>query len=136
MPANLEGYVAFLDLLIPWAKEGCVPEAMILRRLCDWAMVGGFPSGAFITVTGDPVDPFDMFMSCRAAENGFGNGVSLGGSTEHNPLWGLQYLVGVIVSIQDVLAFCDRTDTIPPPPYGRRWGRVRADLKYRKHHSP
>ena len=61
-----------------WAKQGAVPRAMILRRLGDWAMAGAFPSGAFLTATGDPADPFDMFMSCRIAQDGLGNGVTLG----------------------------------------------------------
>lgn len=68
MTAGLAGFVPLLGLVSPWAKQGSVPSAMVLRRICDWGLTDVFPVGAFVTKTGDEVDPFDLYVSCRALE--------------------------------------------------------------------
>jgi len=103
MLADPGGYVPLLALARHWAAAARVPPEMVLRRLCDWAMVGAFRAGAFVTRRGDPVDPFDMFVSCRAADEGLGGGVSLGHYKQYGNLQGPELLAGVIVSIQDLV---------------------------------
>jgi hypothetical protein len=59
-------YISLLALAADWGAEAGVPRELVLRRLCEWAMAGAFPEGAFITATGAQVRPFDIYMSFRA----------------------------------------------------------------------
>src|SRR5689334_11751038 len=102
MPAGLAGYVPLLGLVSPWAKQGSVPSAMVLRRICDWGLTDVFPVGAFVTKTGDKVDPFDLYVSCRALEAGDRDPMDLG--TQERAVRGRECLEDVYVSIQDMLA--------------------------------
>jgi DNA-binding winged helix-turn-helix (wHTH) protein len=136
MPADLAGFVAFLALVPPWAAQGGMPPEMVLRRLCDWAMSEAFPPASFVTLSGEPANPFDIFMSGRALGSGLGVGVSLGDNVHYGDQWGANYLAGVVVSIRDVLTFCRQTDTVPPWPVQGRWRRTWTALRGRKHLAP
>src|SRR5947208_11602482 len=94
-------YIPFLALPAEWAIAAGMPKEMVLRRLCEWAVVGAFPPGAFVTLTGDQVDPFDIYMSFRAAETAHGT-INLGGYTMHDSRWGLGLLMSALVTAQGV----------------------------------
>lgn len=108
-----------LALAEVWASVAGTPPEMVLRNLCDWAMVGAFPDDALVTATGDRVDPFDLFMSRKALSAGL-NGVELDGIETHNPKWGASFLQDVFVSEAGLWAFCERTKTAMPSTWSRR----------------
>jgi hypothetical protein len=130
-----------LALALDWATEAGMPKELVLRRLCEWAVAGAFPEGAFITATGASVKPFDIYMSFRAAADTGGvlnPGIHLDRVTHYNSndQWGIHVLSEVLVTAQDILAFCERTNTLAPPSLLRGFRRVWARRDQRKHLAP
>lgn len=140
MSAERTTYVHFLALAYDWAVEAGMPKELVLRRLCEWAMAGAFPEGAFIKATGTQVAPFDIYMSFRSIEQGVGSlglgGVVLGGWEIFKPGWSIDFLSEVLLSTQDVLAFCERTNTLAPPMLLRGFIRFWAQRDQSKHLAP
>jgi hypothetical protein len=136
MAAGQDGYVPFLWLASAWAAGANVPEKMVLRRLCDWAMADGFPPGALTTKFGGAVDLFDVFM-CGRYEGATSGGILLGGIEHWSQRWDGALLEDIIVSLQAVATFCDRTDTSPPLAVQRGcFARFVERRKDRKHRFP
>ena len=125
-------YVPLLRLAEVWASDARLPVAMVLRNLCDWAMMGTFPPAALVTPAGDSVDAFDIFMSGKAAL--FGS-FSFEGSEWYSSRWGLDLLANVLVSQSGIRAFCKRTNTVPPSIARRTLKRAWAVVR-RKHLAP
>jgi DNA-binding winged helix-turn-helix (wHTH) protein len=126
-------YIPLLTLPVEWGTAAGMPKEMVLRRLCEWAVVGAFPRGAFVTSTGDQIDPFDIYMSFRAGATDEKT-VTLGDRT----MFGRrpEILMNVLVAVEDVLVFCEKTKTIPPPFLHSRFSRFLAQLHGGKHLAP
>src|SRR5947209_3992432 len=135
MKSELSRYIRFPGLALEWALVSGLPPEMILRNICDWAIADGFPSGAFVKTTGAPIDAFDIYMSFRAMTETtlLDVGIHLGGWILHNNngLWGSHLLSEVLITAQDVLSFCEKTKTLPPPSclkgLKRVWAQMTAD---------
>jgi DNA-binding winged helix-turn-helix (wHTH) protein len=110
-----EVLVSLLALPLPWSAQSGLPKETVLRRLCEWAICGGFPEGAFRDVHDNQIRPFDIYMSHRAIleTSLFSSGVRLGGSTIFNSGWGPEVLQGVLVRSGDLEFFSEKTDTEP-----------------------
>lgn len=122
MPDDHSRYLQFTAVAVEWANEAGMPATMVLQRLCEWAVAGGFPEGAFVTATGDTIPPVDLLTSCRLV---IGNGrAKIGEWTAHkDPAVEIDFLNTVLVTSRDVLQFCERTNTRPPSSLreGFRW---------------
>lgn len=142
MSAERSPYIPLLVLAVDWAAEAGMPKELVLRRLCEWAMAGAFPEGAFITATGAMVLPFDIYMSFRAATEDTGlfgsRGIDLDGGTIYNANdhWGMHVLAKVLVTASAVLEFCKRTNTLAPPSLLRGVSRFLARWGQTKHVAP
>lgn len=91
-----------------------MPAEVVLRRLVDSAVTGGFPAGAFVNATGDEIDPLDIYMSFRFATASILEGVSFRGRILYATGRG-QLIHEVLISVRDLQAFCVAQDTRPPP---------------------
>ena len=116
------------------AESGTPPE-MVLRRLCDWAVAGGFPDGAFVTSVGERISPLDLLTAVRVV---IGNGqATIGNSIIYMspPMAGHQ-LAGAPLTAHNVLKFCAHTNTLPPPSVLGRLKRFLAARDRGKHVVP
>jgi hypothetical protein len=91
-------YVHFLALPAAWAEQAGMPKEMVLRHLCDWAIGGGFPPGAFVYPSAAPVEPFDIYMSGRAMAEDSPYGRRPGGVSVSSNHWGLALLGQVLLT--------------------------------------
>jgi hypothetical protein len=142
MSAERSGYVPLLALAVDWAAAAGMPKELVLRRLCHWAMAGAFPEGAFITVTGAEISPFDIYLSFRAATEETGllgsGGIYLDGYTfcNNNDRWGMHVLAKVIITAPNVFVFCKHTKTLAPPSLLSGFSRLLAGWDRAKHVAP
>ena len=114
MADEAAGYIHLLKLAVDWANAGSLPKEMVLRRLCEWAVVGAFPRGALVDRFGTEIAPLEMFKDFKALTNS-GN-VSIGGWGMHiDPAEALHRFEEIRVAANDLRAFCDGTNTILPP---------------------
>jgi DNA-binding winged helix-turn-helix (wHTH) protein len=128
-------YVRFLALPPQWAAESGLPPEMVLRHLCEWTVVGAFPQGALVTSLGSEVAPLSIFEAFRAITNQ--GEVHLGGWSWHiDPAEGFDRLNGVLVTTQDVLKFCETTNTLPPRSLLGGVRRLWALINRQKHLAP
>ncbi|MFI0848876.1 hypothetical protein [Mesorhizobium sp. IMUNJ 23232] len=98
-----------------WAEQAAVPQPMILRNLCDWAVTDAFPPGAFVWHDGTLVDPLDIYRSFRALTPGvLDRGNYLDGLSAVGGSLGWPLLSRLMVLTDGLLAFCKTTDTSPP----------------------
>ena len=98
-----------------WSAQSGLPEATVLRRLCEWTMFGAFPEHAFRDMRDDVISPFDIYMSERAIrqESAFSAGVTLGDRSMASARWGISCLRAALLRIEDLEFFCDKTSTRP-----------------------
>jgi len=101
---------------------------------------GRLPPETFVTETGLQFDPFDILLSFHAIEQNalFGQPVQLGGYAFPNTdrRLGSGLLSAVLVRVANVMAFCERTRTIPPPSLLSGWRRMWAVCRRGWHRSP
>jgi hypothetical protein len=90
--------VHFLALPAAWAEQAGMPKEMVLRHLCDWAIGGGFPPGAFVYPSAAPIEPFDIYMSGRAMAEDSPYGRRPGGVSVSSNHWGLALLGQVLLT--------------------------------------
>ena len=115
MADEAAGYIHLLDLAVDWANAGGLPKEMVLRRLCEWAVMGAFPPGALVDRFGNKIAPLEMLKDFRAAMID-GGSVTLGGWTMCiDPSEALSRLCEIRVVVNDVHVFCERVNTPPPP---------------------
>ncbi|MDB5407741.1 MAG: hypothetical protein JWL84_2653 [Rhodospirillales bacterium] len=135
MPDGRSKYIELLNLAAEWAEESGAPMNMVLRHLCEWAVAGGFPEGAFMISTGDEIPPLDVLTAFRlVAGNGRAN---IAGYTAHkDPAVEIELLRRVLVPTQAVLDFCERTSTRPPASLRQRFGWLFARRDRRKNLAP
>jgi hypothetical protein len=138
MPDIAAGYIRLSDLAGYWARAGGIPHQMAFRRLCEWAACDAFPPGALIDHFERRIKPRTIYFDLETA------------------LWGQREaqdrLTEILVRVSDLPAFCERTNTILPPPLLsgrlRRWLAARGgkhwvppacpetDEKFRLHYLP
>jgi hypothetical protein len=116
MPDITAGYIRLFDLAGYWAHAGGIPHQMAFRRLCEWAACDAFPPGALVDRFERPIQPRDIYFDLETAMSG---------------QWHAQNrLTEIIVRVSDLPAFCERTNTILPPPLlkgrFRRWWAARG----------
>ena len=139
MNARTSTYIPFLSLSSKWAGVSGVPKEMVLRRICEWSVSGAFPDGAFVTASGVQIPPLDIYMSFLAIEasRDGGHPIHLDGYTYYdNGRLGLQLLEKVLVIHEHVSEFCNRINTIPPPPLLSGFRRLWVLRSRRKHLVP
>jgi hypothetical protein len=135
--AKRVSYIPFLALAAEWAAESGMPSEFALRNVCEWTIAGAFPPDSLRTPTGASVAPFDVYLSSLAliqsGELSHNSSIKLGRFTLVNgeQRWGLRCLSEILVNVTDILAFCERTNTLPPPSVSRgakriwvRWART------------
>ena len=119
--AKRVSYIPFLALAAEWAAESGMPPELALRNVCEWTMAGAFPPDSLKTAIGTPVASIDIYISLLALTQDRGpfhsGSIQLGSWTLPNvdQRWGLNVLSEILVTAPDVLAFCERTRTLPPP---------------------
>ena len=101
-----EGYFSFLTIAREWASGSRIPLAMVLRNTCHWALMGGFPAHAFITESGQTLDPFDVLAAAEVATDG-----SAAPGIQQSAL---AVLRTVLMSGPAVREFCENTRTVRP----------------------
>jgi hypothetical protein len=114
MPDGHSRYIQLMALAGEWAQESGTPPEMVLRRLCEWAVAGGFPDGAFVTSAGERISPLDLLTAVRVV---IGNGQATIGNCiiYMAPSMAGHQLAGALLTVNNVLKFCAHTNTLPPP---------------------
>lgn len=102
-------FVPLPDLAESWARETGLTREMMLRRLCDWAVAGGFPDGSFVDISGDKIDTLDIYLSCRSAQADHREMTVGRASYLDGGRLGLRLLAGVLVTTAGIEAFCSQT---------------------------
>ncbi|KAA2237081.1 winged helix-turn-helix domain-containing protein [Salinarimonas soli] len=117
-----------------WAQRSGMPPKMVLRRVCEWAMVGAFPDKAFVDPGGLTIEPFDIYMAARVLTEGnpLFSTISLGGWTLSGRSYDPVLLEKVQLSVGDVLRFCDQLNVYPPDPLLTRFQRFEMRFVLRK----
>lgn len=108
--AERDSLIPLLNLPKPWAlQSGLTPET-VLRRLCEWAMVGGFPENAFRDAHDRTIDTYNIYTSYRdlISDNTFPFG-----SASIQADRAADFLARVLLLSSGLIAFCDKTDTQP-----------------------
>ena len=119
--AKRVSYIPFLTLAAEWAAESGMTPEFALRNLCEWTIAGAFPPDSLKTPTGASVAPLDVYLSSLAliqsGEPSPNSSITLGRFTLVNgeQRWGLRFLSEILVNVTDILVFCERTNTLPPP---------------------
>ena len=133
--AKRVSYIPFLTLAAEWAAESGMTPEFALR--CEWTIAGAFPPDSLKTRTGASVAPLDVYLSSQAiiqsGELSQSSSIQLGRFSLVNgeQRWGLRCLSEILVHVRDILAFCERTNTLLPPSISRgpkriwvRWTRT------------
>src|SRR5229473_8363907 len=140
MQSNSAPYTQLRRLALEWAVDAQVPPEMVLRNICEWAAAGAFPEKSLVDSIGKKISALNIYMSFRAAiePNGLLTGISVGDTTyhEHGSEWGPPVIAAALVSSEGVLAFCEHTNTLPPPSMLGGIRRAWAKLKQQKSVSP
>jgi hypothetical protein len=135
MPDGHFHYIPLISLVADWGRGSGTPAEMILRNVCEWAVVGGFPVGAFVKSSGEKVMPLDLLTATRALT---GNGqATIGDLTVHiDPRVAWQLLSSVLITENAALQFCEHTGTLPPPSLLRGFKRLVKKLGSRTRLDP
>jgi hypothetical protein len=89
-----------------WSTQSGELPPVILRRICDWAICGGFPEGTFVFPTGQTIDLLELHRAMRMA-------VGLGAPINRDLAIELLHLA--IVSKVGIREYCERIGVDPPP---------------------
>ena len=92
-----------------------------MDRLCGWAVCDGFGKNVLVNQTGDTVDPFDIYVSwrfIRQEADPFRHGtVTMPWGTQQTLSPQVRHILDTTLILADhVMAFCEKTNTLPPSP--------------------
>jgi hypothetical protein len=122
-------YLPLPRLTEEWAVQSGEPIALVLRRICDWAICDGFPSGTFIYQTGEQLQTIDLYLSCAVELNEAPYGT-------YSPRWGRDLLERTLAMGEGVLAFCSDTRTVPPSSLDSSLSKFKRAFSSPLHTSP
>src|SRR5262245_38987951 len=135
MPEGRTAFIPFLTLAAEWAEVSGQPPPLALRNMCEWTVVGAFPTGTLIMPSGENVRPLSVYEAFLATTNQ-GN-VHIGGWTR---IWtdtdALDHLNQVLVSEEGLQGFCEKTNTLPPPSILGGWKRSWLLMRHQSHLAP
>jgi transcriptional regulator with XRE-family HTH domain len=98
-------YKTLTKLVNEWsAQSGDLPP-VTLRRICDWAICGGFPDGTFAFPTGQAIDLLELHRAMR---------IAIGVGAPINRDLATQLLQRAIVSKAGIKEYCERIGVDPP----------------------
>jgi hypothetical protein len=128
-------YIQLIALAAEWAQSSGMPINMVLRRLCEWAVAGAFPEGTFVTSGGEKIAPLDLLIAVRVV---IGNGQAPFGDETINTDVDVarDRVTSALLTGHDILEFCERTETLPPPSMLGGLRRLLAGRDRRKHVAP
>jgi hypothetical protein len=115
--ARYPSHISLLRLADDWALQADMPMELVLGHLCEWIAASAFSKNALIRATGEKVEAFDIYMSFRKISAGStGGGIYIDGWTirDGGARWGAHLLSEVGIDTQEVLGFCERTNTLLP----------------------
>jgi DNA-binding winged helix-turn-helix (wHTH) protein len=127
-------YLHLVAVAREWGQRAGAPPEMVLRRICEWAVVGAFPEGALVNSAGLTLPPYHLYMSARAMTecSVFAHGIRIGARTIYDPNWGVDVVARTIVTARDLHTFCERTNTLPPDALLSRLDRLKHRLVPKK----
>jgi hypothetical protein len=88
-----------------WAAQSGELLPVVLRRICDWAICGGFPEGTFVLPTGQTINLLELHRAMRVA-------VKVGAPINEDLAFEL--LRVAVVSNAGVDDYCGRIGVDPP----------------------
>jgi hypothetical protein len=109
-------YRSLGQIVAEWAAQSGELRPITLRRICDWAICGGFPDGTFRLPTGQTIDLLQFHRAMRVA-------VSDGPQIDEDSAFEL--LRRTIVSKAGIKAYCERIGVDPPPSLSTLTSRFR-----------
>jgi hypothetical protein len=129
MPDVASKYLPLRNIVSEWSSlSGELPQ-VILRRICDWAICGGFPTESFRLPNGQAIDLLALHRAMRIAVgiSGMMNGDSA-----------VELLQQVIVAKAGVEAFCEKfgVDLLPSIVGVGLRSKIRRLVSKRRHSAP
>jgi hypothetical protein len=118
-------YKTLTKLVNEWsAQSGDLPP-VTLRRICDWAICGGFPDGTFAFPTGQAIDLLELHRAMR---------IAIGVGAPINRDLATELLQRAIVSKDGIKEYCERIGV--DPPQSMRILRSKFRISKRRHSGP
>jgi len=120
-------YKTLREIVNEWSAQSGELPPVTLRRICDWAICGGFPEGTFVFPTGQRIELLELHRAMRMA---IGEGAPI------NRDLAMELLHLAIVSKAGVEAFCERVVVDPPQSIRTLRSRFRRLVGKPRHSSP
>jgi hypothetical protein len=98
-------YQTLREIVNEWSAQSGELPPVTLRRICDWAICGGFPEGTFVFPTGQRIDLLELHRAMRMA---IGEGAPI------NRDLATQLLQLAIVGKAGIEYYCERFQVDPP----------------------
>jgi hypothetical protein len=118
-------YKSLMNVVDEWSAESGDLPPVTLRRICDWAICGGFPEGTFALPTGQAIDLLELHRAMR---------IALGMGAPINQDLAFEILRRAIVSKDGIKDYCERIGI--DPPRSMRTLRSRFRVSKRGHSGP
>ncbi len=129
MPDVASKYLPLRNIVSEWSSLSGELPRVILRRICDWAICGGFPTETFLLPNGQAIDLLALHRAMR---------IAIGISGMMNGDSAIELLQQVIVKKAGVEAFCEKFGVdLPPSIAGVGLGsKIRRLISKRNHAVP
>ena len=98
-------YKTLREIVNEWSAQSGELPPVTLRRICDWAICGGFPEGTFVFPTGQRIELLELHRAMRMA---IGEGAPI------NRDLATQLLQLAIVGKAGIEYYCERFQVGPP----------------------
>jgi hypothetical protein len=98
-------YQTLREIVNEWSAQSGELPPVTLRRICDWAICGGFPEGTFVFPTGQRIDLLELHRAMRMA---------IGERAPINRDLATQLLQLAIVGKAGIEYYCERFQVGPP----------------------
>src|ERR1700722_5687616 len=120
-------YQPLTTMVAEWSAQSGELEFVILRRICDWAICGEFPDGAFVLPTGQAVDILTLHRAMRS--------VTRVGAPINEDL-AIETIRQTIVSKAAIKDYCERMGVDLPLSLSTLGSRVRRFVAKGRHIVP
>lgn len=118
-------YTTLREIVNEWSAQSGDLPLVTLRRICDWAICGGFSDGTFAFPTGQAIDLLELHRAMRIA-SGVGAPINRDSAT--------QLLQRALVSKAGIKEYCERIGV--DPPQGMRTWRSKFRVSQPQHSGP
>ena len=120
-------YLSLKETVDEWSAQSGELQFVTLRRICDWAVCGGFPDGTFVFSTGQVIDLLELHRAMR---------IAVGAGAPINEDMAIELLRRAILSKAGLEDYCERVGVDPPQSVRTLKSGIRRLVGKPRHSAP